>query len=102
MSKNGKTDGKKFEELVNMTGKQLKEHFQRFEKLSDDPWIHRSSMMKCSSCMWYVQKVKTENACKNQNNVLGRCRKHAPTMNGFPAVFPNDWCGDHKLDENKI
>lgn len=33
---------------------------------------------------------------------LGRCRRHAPTVNGFPAVFESDWCGDHKLDENKI
>ncbi len=33
---------------------------------------------------------------------LGRCRRHSPTMNGYPAVFVNDWCGDHKLDENKI
>jgi hypothetical protein len=20
-------------------------------------------------------------------------------MNGYPVVFTNDWCGDHKLDE---
>jgi hypothetical protein len=33
---------------------------------------------------------------------LGRCRRHAPTMSGWPAVFVNDWCGSHKLDENKI
>lgn len=34
--------------------------------------------------------------------VIGRCRKHAPTMDGFPVVFPGDWCGDHKFDEEKI
>ncbi len=33
---------------------------------------------------------------------LGRCRRHAPTMNGYPVVFVNDWCGDHKVDENKV
>jgi len=32
---------------------------------------------------------------------VGRCRKHAPTINGYPVVYMNDWCGDHKLDENK-
>jgi hypothetical protein len=32
---------------------------------------------------------------------LGRCRRHAPTMSGYPVVFKNDWCGDHKLDETK-
>lgn len=30
---------------------------------------------------------------------LGRCRRHAPTMNGYPVVFESDWCGDHKLNE---
>lgn len=33
---------------------------------------------------------------------LGRCRRRAPTMSGYPAVFEDDWCGDHKVDENKI
>jgi hypothetical protein len=33
---------------------------------------------------------------------LGRCRKRAPTLNGWPAVFETDWCGDHKLDEAKL
>jgi len=32
---------------------------------------------------------------------LGRCRRHAPTLGGWPAVYSSDWCGDHKLDENK-
>ena len=34
--------------------------------------------------------------------VFGRCRRHAPMMQGYPAVFGNDWCGDHKLDENSL
>ncbi|HYL22479.1 MAG TPA: hypothetical protein VEU74_12010 [Gemmatimonadales bacterium] len=33
---------------------------------------------------------------------LGRCRRHAPTLSGWPAVFNQDWCGDHKLDETKL
>jgi hypothetical protein len=33
---------------------------------------------------------------------LGRCRRHAPNVSGFPVVFVNDWCGDHRLDENKL
>lgn len=49
-----------------------------------DPWAHRSEYMRCRSCMWYVNF---------------RCRKHAPTMNGYPAVYPSDWCGDHKCDK---
>jgi hypothetical protein len=31
---------------------------------------------------------------------IGRCRRHAPAMAGFPAVYPDDWCGDHKISED--
>lgn len=63
-----------------------------------DPWAHRSASMSCQTCMWFVEKVSTAETEKP----FGRCRKHAPTLQGYPAVFGNDWCGDHKLDENKI
>lgn len=56
-----------------------------------DPWAHRSTGMKCRSCMWFVLKAMSEN--------LGRCRRRAPTMDGYPVVFDVDWCGDHKLNE---
>jgi len=62
-----------------------------------DPWVHRASGMKCATCMWFVHKMVDD-----QVSPLGRCRRHAPTMNGYPAVFQADWCGDHKLDENKL
>lgn len=61
------------------------------KKEDKDPWIHRDQGMRCSTCMWFVEK-----------GVLGRCRRRAPTMNGYPVVYPTDWCGDHKLDENKV
>jgi len=61
-----------------------------------DPWEHRSSRMRCVTCMWFVDKVSS-----NQVNRIGRCRRRAPTMSGYPVVFDTDWCGDHKLDENK-
>ena len=73
--------------------------------MSEDNWSHRSSGMRCNSSMWYVKK---EIASTGQLDVpvsdstFGRCRRHCPTMNGFPAVFGYDWCGDHKLDENKL
>jgi len=38
----------------------------------------------------------------DSGNALGRCRRHAPKLKGWPVVFATDWCGDHKLDENKI
>ncbi len=64
-----------------------------------DPWKHRSSEMICRVCMWYVRKEKADKA-EPIVPWLGRCRKHAPTMSGFPVVFEVDWCGDHKLNEN--
>lgn len=68
-------------------------------EFKNDPWSHRSDLMRCSNCMWYVQK-RSECAGKILAQI-GRCRRHAPTMSGYPVVFWRDWCGDHKLDENK-
>ena len=64
-----------------------------------DPWKHRSSGMKCMTCMWFVPKGDPPLEGERR---IGRCRRHAPTMNGYPVVFDVDWCGDHKLDETKI
>lgn len=73
--------------------------------MSNDPWKHRSAGMKCATCMWFVKKESGKGSptdAVTDRGDLGRCRRHAPTMNGFPAVFESDWCGDHKLDETKI
>ena len=76
-----------------------------------DPWRHRSDGMKCKTCMWFVPKtvkkvdLEPDRGCPAEDSPvyhLGRCRRYAPTMNGYPVVFVNDWCGDHKLDENKL
>ena len=67
---------------------------------TQDPWKHRSEGMCCKTCMWNITKTSA-----NPNvapTTIGRCRRRAPTMNGYPVVFVNDWCGDHKLDENKV
>ena len=62
-----------------------------------DPWKHRSSGMQCRTCMWFVAKTPVEGQL-----YIGRCRRHAPSMTGYPVVYPTDWCGDHKLDETKL
>lgn len=66
---------------------------------NNDQWRHRSQSMSCNTCMWFVVKVVDDEAT---HSLVGRCRKHAPTMNGYPVVFRADWCGDHKLDEEKV
>jgi len=57
-----------------------------------DNWEHRSKGMVCQTCMWFVGK----------KGDIGRCRRRAPTMSGYPAVYKTDWCGDHKIDEDKV
>ena len=58
----------------------------------EDQWIHKSQTMRCITCMYYVPK----------SHNIGRCRCHAPSLSGWPAMFPNNWCGDHKLDAEKL
>jgi len=59
--------------------------------------------------MYYVPKAPElsqpdgDGPCHGQGPVevksdLGRCRRHCPTMSGFPVMFETDWCGDHKLE----
>lgn len=67
---------------------------------SEDPWAYRGAKMHCLTCMWFVIKEKGDQGAAVKP--LGRCRRHAPTMNGYPVVFPSDWCGDHKLNENAL
>ena len=72
-----------------------------------DNWKHRSKGMRCSTCMFYVPKIPDVRDLREgepavEPVALGRCRRHAPTMNGWPVMFAADWCGDHKLDETKV
>lgn len=70
------------------------------EEFSQDNWKHRSKGMRCASCMFYVPKGPQTKPAPPEGFV-GRCRRHAPTLGGWPVMFPTDWCGDHRLDENK-
>jgi hypothetical protein len=88
-----------------------------------DNWQHRSEGMRCKTCMYFVPKVAqrerfpagdyiinhgTKEALPLHEQIrptiyhMGRCRRHAPTLSGWPVVFVNDWCGDHKIDEGKF
>ena len=55
--------------------------------MADDPWAGRSTEMVCKTCMHYINF---------------RCRRHAPTLEGYPAVYEHDWCGDHKVSKQKM
>lgn len=56
---------------------------------NNDNWKDKATGMVCATCTNYAPK----------NEYIGRCRRNAPTMKGFPAVFPSDWCGDHKMND---
>ena len=72
--------------------------------MDEDNWKLRSLGMRCRTCMFFVPKIV--NTVPDPEVIegpgIGRCRRHSPTMGGWPVMFPADWCGDHKLDENKI
>lgn len=75
------------------------------EEIVMDNWKHRSKKMRCETCMAFVIKMKIVKDVGGEHSeptTLGRCRRHAPTLGGWPAVFVTDWCYDHKLDESKI
>jgi hypothetical protein len=53
-----------------------------------DNWANVNTKA-CETCMYYVNT---------------RCRRHAPNQvePGYPAVFPSDWCGDHKISKETM
>jgi hypothetical protein len=64
---------------------------------TEDNWAHRSLGMRCHTCMFFVVKDVEPNVPLPPSGALGRCRRHAPTLGGYPAVCEKDWCGDHKI-----
>jgi hypothetical protein len=64
--------------------------------MPQDNWQRRWDGLRCVSCMWYCPKPNP------QGVLIGRCRRHAPTMQGYPVVYASDWCGEHKLDETTL
>ncbi len=43
----------------------------------------------CDTCHWF--EGDRDNDC-----LLGQCRYDSPSMGGFPSVYPDNWCGDHR------
>jgi hypothetical protein len=52
-----------------------------------DNWAPQSTFI-CELCMYW----------RNQ-----RCRRHSPAgQEGWPATFPTDFCGDHKMSKQQM
>jgi len=50
-------------------------------------WWNSKEWKRCGTCGHFGEK----------STAAGRCRRHAPTLNGYPVVFSTDpGCGDHK------
>ena len=64
-----------------------------------DPWEGRAKEMRCITCIYWARKG---DKVAGDRGAIGRCRANPPTMKGFPVVYATDWCGYHKLDEDKI
>lgn len=62
------------------------------DKPMSDNWLDQSTFA-CATCRLYVPK----------GDKIGRCRRNAPVVGeGWPAVYPSDWCGEHKIDHKKL
>ncbi len=62
--------------------------------MSGDLWSNLTTYA-CESCRYYVPKLEAGVIGR-----LGRCRRNAPTMDGYPVVYKEDWCGNHKMGTN--
>jgi len=79
------------EQLAGVQKEPKAKEVREMADLPADRWENRGEKMRCWTCMWF--------APKGREGDLGRCRRRSPTMSGYPVVFENDWCGDHKLAE---
>lgn len=58
--------------------------------MTGDKWDRKTGFC-CAMCAYFAPKDAT----------FGRCRRHAPTLAGYPVVYAeSDWCGDHKIGTN--
>ena len=72
--------------------------------MARDNWKNRGDGIVCNCCMFYVPKEKPDAVMVSGyvETSIGRCRRHAPTLEGYPAVYISDWCGDHKMNTEHI
>ena len=74
-----------------------------FEKPAPaDNWADRSARMKCGTCMTWVEKHPGVDGIIPDDKRVGRCRRCAPKLEGWPVTFYTDWCGEYKLDERAL
>lgn len=60
----------------------------------EDRSLVQGDGIQCRTCLYFEIEEGNERG-------VGRCRRHAPTLGGFPIVLQEDWCGDYEPDANK-
>ena len=72
--------------LIKPVTKENQMHPDHVKEKATDRWDQVAGYC-CGTCRFYSPK----------DGFIGRCRRNAPTMDGFPVVYPkDDWCGQHK------
>jgi hypothetical protein len=56
------------------------------------------SEKKCKTCLWLAATPKDVKPAIG----IGWCHRHAPTINGYPIAFADDWCGDHNFNKEAL
>ena len=56
---------------------------------------------RCATCVWF-EPVLHVDAKEGDPLRLGKCKRHAPRGAGFPRVMPQEFCGEHVLDVDKL
>ena len=60
--------------------------------------------MKCKDCKWFIKKKVHCSRCGSSSFHDGMCRKNPPqknseSVNGWPSVSVDDWCGGFEQKE---
>lgn len=58
--------------------------YEKEPMTESDPWKHRSSGMRCSTCIWFVPKFGDAPVKPENHKIVGRCRRHAPHHERLP------------------
>ena len=64
-------------------------------------WSKYHRYRTCKTCKYFIEEDPVD--VERTYTIVGRCRRHAPVSGvGYPEVYPNEGCGDHKVDENRV
>jgi hypothetical protein len=59
----------------------------------------------CGSCSFFMPEITVYEMPKAGETIPeepdGRCRRHAPTVDGYPGTDIGNWCGDYKRKKKR-